>query len=563
MLASVPAQAQPVIQATNGVVNVSSFLPDVAQGSWFVILGTGLGPASISVQNGIPYPTQLSGTSIKFTPQSGGAPISAYMYYTVSTATAGMLPSTAPLGVYNVTVTYNQQTSAPVSVNVVAHNFGFATQAEDGLGPAQATYGGYNLNRFTTGSIGQWSIRPAKPGDVMVLWGTGLGADPASDINGGSSGDQTASAQVSVIVSGIPVTPAFAGRSSGSPGLDQINFTIPTTVTPSCFVSLMVSAGGTLSNLGSIAVAAPGQATCPSPNLTQAQLQTLDLGGTLTAGIVQLGQVHTTFTASVSEHTDTTAGSFGTFGIDAVATSNLGVVQPGACFLVQRSGTEDQLGFGTPPPQRLDAGAELTLNGPNASNTPIPRQSGDLDDIYLATLYSTGLLGTGAVGTSPVLTAGTYTVAGTGGADVGAFSASIALPGDFAWTNQDSLPNPIPRNTTLTITWRGNEGGWVTILGAALTRTAGSGLTATYSAFAFTCTALASAGAFTVPGTMLQQLPAVGSNALNTTFGVLSVLAVPDLSATQGTFTAQLTAGGTIEGGVGYEVAFNQIVGYN
>ncbi len=559
-LTSSLAQAQPAIRATNGVVNASSGLPDVAQGSWFIVCGTGLGPAAISAQNGPPYLAVLSKTSITFTPASGGTPVSALMYYTFDIQIAGMLPSSTPVGVYNVTVTYNGQTSAAYPVNVVEHNFGFATETSNGRGPAQATYNNYVLNRFTTGTLGQWGLRPANPGDLMVLWGTGIGPDPASDITGGTSGDQTATAQVSVIVGGIAVTPLYAGRSSGSPGLDQIDFMIPSNVTPSCFVSLEVSAGGRLSNLGSIAVAPAGGAACVSPVLTRPQLQTLDMGGTLTAGGIQLGKATTTFTASVSERTDTAAGWFGKYTIDEVANSNLAVVQPGACFLVQRAGTIDQLGFGLPPAQTVDAGEQLTLNGPNASNMPIAREAADS---YLTTLYSTGLLGSGATG-SPTLAAGTYTVSGAGGADVGAFSASVTLPGDFSWTNESAITNPIPRASPLTVTWTGGAEGLVTILGAALTRTSGTGVSATFSALGFNCTAEASAGSFTVPSNILHLLPAVSGDATGTTFGLLSVLAAPDQSKGQGTFTAPLTAGGTIDLGVlGYEVTFTKVMGYN
>jgi len=559
-LTSSLAEAQPAIRATNGVLNASSGLPDVAQGSWFIVCGTGLGPATLSVQNALPYPAALSGTSIAFTPASGGTPVSALMYYTSATQIAGLLPSSTAVGAYNVTVSYGGQPSAAYPVNVVAHNFGFATETSNGQGPAQATYNDYVLNRFTTGTLGQWGLRPANPGDLMVLWGTGIGADPASDITGGTSGDQTATAQVSVIVGGIAVTPLYAGRSSGSPGLDQIDFIVPSTVTPSCFASLQVMAGGRSSNLGSIAVAPAGAAACANSVLTQAQLQTLDVGGTLTAGGIQLATSNTTFTASVSERTDTAAGWFAKYTVDAVANSNLATVQPGACFLVQRSGTVDQLGFGVPPAQTLDAGAQLTLNGPNAANMPIPRQA---NEGYLTTLYSTGLLGVGATG-SPTLGAGTYTVAGAGGADVGAFSASVTLPGDFVWTNQGTIASPIPRASPLTVTWTGGEGGLVSILGAALTRTAGTGVSATYSALGFNCTAEASAGSFAVPSNILQQLPAVSGNATEATFGLLSLFAIADRSKGQGTFTAPLTAGGTIDLGVlGYEVAFAKIIGYN
>jgi hypothetical protein len=191
---------------------------------------------------------------------------------------------------------------------------------------------------------------------------------------------------------------------------------------------------------------------------------------------------------------------------------------------------------------------------------PIPRQA---NDSYLDTLYSTGLQGVGATG-SPTLAVGTYTVSGAGGVGVGAFSASVTLPGDFVWTNQSAIANPIQRASPLTVTWTGGEGGLVTILGSALTRTAGTGASATFSALGFNCTAAASAGSFTVPSNILQQLPAVSGNAAESTFGLLSLSAVPDRSKGQGTFTAPLAAGGTIDVGVlGYEVAFDQIVGYN
>lgn len=562
VLISTLAQAQPVIRATNGVLNASSGLPDVAQGSWFIVCGTGLGPATISVQNAAPYQTALSGTSITFTPAAGGTPVSALMYYTLSIQIAGLLPSGTATGAYNVTVTYNQQTSVAYRVNVVARNFGFATQATNGQGPAQATYGGYDLNRFTTGTLAQWSLRPAKPGDEIVLWGTGIGADPASDITGGSSGDQTAAGQVRVFVAGIQVTPDYAGRSSNSPGLDQINFKVPTTVTPSCFVSLQVSAGGRLSNLGSIAVAAAGQTACSNPVLTQAQLHTLDTGGTLTIGTLHLGKTATTLTASghtYNEQSETVSGWFGKYTVDTVANANFALVQSGACFLIQRTGTLDQIGFGLPP-QSLDAGAQLALNGPNASNIGIPRQS---DNSYSATLYSSGLSSVIPKSGSPTLVQGNYTLAGTGGAGVGAFSAAVSLPSDFTWTNEASITN-IQRSSPLNVTWTGGGTGLVTIIGGVGAQSGGTTASPTYSATAFNCVAPASAGSFTVPANILGQLPAASGDTSGTPLGTLALFAVPDPTTGQGTFNAPLTAGGPIDQGVLiYGIGSLKTVGYN
>ena len=124
----------------------------------------------------------------------------------------------------------------------------------------------------------------------MVLWGTGLGADTASDLNGGTSGDVTQAGQVKVLVGGIAVTPAYAGRSSGAPGLDQINFTVPSTMTPGCFVGIQVQAGGSTSNLGFIAVASPGASACTTPFMTTAELARLDVGGNVVIGNFSLSK---------------------------------------------------------------------------------------------------------------------------------------------------------------------------------------------------------------------------------------------------------------------------------
>jgi uncharacterized protein (TIGR03437 family) len=158
------------------VLNATSNLPDIARGSWFVIYGAGLGPAALSIYSGaLPYPTELSGTRVTFIPAAGGTAVETRLWYTLAGQVAGLLPSTPAAGDYDVRVVYNGQTSAPRRVKVVERNFGFATQSQNGSGPAQATYGGLDLNRFTTGTIGQWSVRPAKAGDRVDLWGTGLG----------------------------------------------------------------------------------------------------------------------------------------------------------------------------------------------------------------------------------------------------------------------------------------------------------------------------------------------------------------------------------------------------
>jgi len=557
------ASAQPAI-TSGGVQNGASYLPGIAPGSIFVIKGSGLGPATLLQASSVPFQTSLSNTSVTFAPTSG-APIQALMVYTWDKQLAALLPSTATPGNYNVTVTYNGATSAPEPATVVARNFGFVTQASSGAGPAQATYGGYDLNRFTTSTAAfaghNWSLHPAIIGNKMILWGTGAGQDSLSDINGGTSGDQTAAGHFKITIGGVTVTPAYVGRSSGSPGLDQLNFTVPANVAPGCFVNVQVSGDGFTSNLGTIAVVTSGQKACSSSTLTQAQLAHLDNGGTLTIGVLSLvknSAESNLLGQAVNLKTESAGGSFAKYTIDTVGTANFSLDQIGACYIFNRTGTTQDIIQGTPP-TRLDAGSKLTLNGPNASNVAMPMTSAG-SDIYGASLYSSGINGLGASG-APTLAQGTYTISGTGGADVGAFTASVNFPGDLTWTNEDTIANPIPRSSPLTINWTGATSGLVAITGTAFNLSGGTQANPIYDAAVFTCIAQATAGTFTVPVSVLSILPAVSGDLTSGSYGSLSLFSAID--PTQGQFSAPLTAGGKIDQGFfGYSVGSTKTTGW-
>jgi uncharacterized protein (TIGR03437 family) len=93
--------AQPVI-FDYGLANAASYgyfgLPDqgIAQGSIFVIFGTGLGPASVVKCATFPIATELAGTRVDV--HAGGAILAAPVVYTSSGQTAAIMPSTTPLG---------------------------------------------------------------------------------------------------------------------------------------------------------------------------------------------------------------------------------------------------------------------------------------------------------------------------------------------------------------------------------------------------------------------------------------------------------------------------------
>ncbi|MCX6606765.1 MAG: lamin tail domain-containing protein [Acidobacteria bacterium] len=254
-LACAPVVAQPTVTA---VLDGAAYTNNIAQGSVFVVKGTGLSAVGNVTATAPNYPTSLNNVSLAMTPASAGAAVSLRMVYTYNVSgvnqLAAVLPSTTPPGLYDLRVTNGSATSAPIRLGVVARKPGIVTASGDGVGPAQATLDGKLILQRTAnlGKIGEFDTRAARLGERVDLWGTGLGPDPASD-SGGTSGDQTVVAQIRVIVDGIEVTPAYAGRSQGYPGLDQIVFNLPNSTALSCTVDLQVRSGGVLSNVVTIA----------------------------------------------------------------------------------------------------------------------------------------------------------------------------------------------------------------------------------------------------------------------------------------------------------------------
>src|SRR5579863_6621665 len=148
--------AQPTI-AAGRILNTSGDQPVLAPGAVWVIYGNNLGPAAIATATGPDYPTSVGGTSVTFTPASGGSAIQAKIWYALSTQIGGFLPSSAAPGSYNVIVTYNGQPSAPQTVTVAPRSMGVGTSNGLGTGFAQATIanvnGGVSLVRLTSGNL--------------------------------------------------------------------------------------------------------------------------------------------------------------------------------------------------------------------------------------------------------------------------------------------------------------------------------------------------------------------------------------------------------------------------
>lgn len=474
LASSAAANGAPVITQLQN--NYSYILPGVpnygiAPGSLFIIAGTGLSTSAPPVlqSSAAPgLPLLLNQTSILVT--VGGVTTNPGLYYTSATQVAAVLPSTTPAGKGTLTLTYNGQASAPFPIQVVATAVGLDTLYGTGNGAGVATDNNSGTAFGLTNSL--------KPGQVAVLWGSGIGADTSND-------DRTfplkqnnlTNIPMQVFVGGISVNILYRGRSQ-YPGVDQIDITIPANVTPGCFVSVVAMSGSIVSNTVTVPVD-PSGAACsdPASGLNGTQLQTL---ANKSNAAVKSGAI--TVIQQTSNNGKVSAFAFAI--MLSLGSVNFGTgyeyASQGSCIIVPPG----QGAINNLLQAPLDAGT-IQVNGP-AGNLTLGGQG-----LYQAQLPAGSLNGT-------------YTFSGSGGKDVGSFKVAINVQTPLTLTNQAAL-STITRSQGVTVTWSGGfPNGDVQI---------NSGVGNQFGTVRFFCHAPSSAGQLTIPPSILMALPS-GSGSL-------------------------------------------------
>jgi uncharacterized protein (TIGR03437 family) len=209
--------------STNGVQNGASFQPGVAPASWVTIKGTNLSPVTDTWDNSIvngKLPTTLDGVSVSM----GGKP--AYIEY-VSPTQINVLAPNLGAGPVQVTVTTNS-VGASSTFSVTANSYG----------PAFFTWP--NNQPVATRQDFSFAVKPgtfqgvttvaAKPGDVIILWGTGFGpTSPAVPVGVVVPSDQTYSTASPpfVTINNVQATVYGAALAPGFVGLYQIAIQVP------------------------------------------------------------------------------------------------------------------------------------------------------------------------------------------------------------------------------------------------------------------------------------------------------------------------------------------------
>ena len=221
-LALASSTTSPTISESGGIVNGASFQAGIAPGSWITIKGTNLSSVTDTWANAIVngnLPTSLDGVKVSV----GGEP--AYIAYVSPTQINAVAPNVAT-GTLPVTVTNSSGTSSPINALIQAAQPSFFQWPGN---YAVATTQDYNL-AVKNGTFPGVTTTPAKPGEVIILWGTGFGpTSPAAPtgVEVPSSKTYNTANTVNVTVGGKTATVYGAALAPGFAGLYQVAIMIP------------------------------------------------------------------------------------------------------------------------------------------------------------------------------------------------------------------------------------------------------------------------------------------------------------------------------------------------
>jgi uncharacterized protein (TIGR03437 family) len=220
---------------SGGIVNAASGVPGIAPAAWITIYGTRLATAAVAAGsadfvNGS-LPTKLGGVTVTI----DGQP--AYLNYVSPTQINLQAPALTSTGTATVTVT-NSAGSASAGAPLYAvmpglftsSNYVLAVRAADGatLGP----------------------VLPAKPGDILSLFATGLGATTIPVAPGLVFSDSYSTAATPTVTIGEALAHVSYSGLVGA-GLYQINLAVPSGL-PDGAQSVVVSLNGVASPDGAL-----------------------------------------------------------------------------------------------------------------------------------------------------------------------------------------------------------------------------------------------------------------------------------------------------------------------
>jgi uncharacterized protein (TIGR03437 family) len=240
--------AQTPVISNGGVANAASFssTTPIAPGALFSIFGIDLA-SSVANADTIPLSNSLGGATVEFIQGSNTFPAPMlFTQPTTSTATSQINAQVPweldPTQQTQVQVTVNGTPSTGVQVPLAA--IGPGIFASNGLAISVNSDGTLT---WAAGTVPGLTTHAAKAGDVLIIYATGLGpVSPAPPADGADSIDKLrrTTTMPTVLVGGVQANVSFSGLSPQFVGVNQINITVPSGVTPGANVALQIQMGG-------------------------------------------------------------------------------------------------------------------------------------------------------------------------------------------------------------------------------------------------------------------------------------------------------------------------------
>jgi len=233
-------------------VGVSGGGTSIAQNAWVEIYGAGLTPASVGA-GGLTWtnapsfasgqmPTQLQGVSVTVDDKP------AYTYFISPRQVNVLTPLDSATGPVAVTVNNGTATSAAYTANLLPAAPGFL-RFGDGIHIA-AEHADYSFLGPASMSVPGYTFTPAKPGEIILLYGDGFGL-PATTLIAGSDvqSGPLPTPWPQVTIGGTIATVQYAGVIG--PGLYQLNVVVPLTA-PNGDNQVIATYGGASSPTGAM-----------------------------------------------------------------------------------------------------------------------------------------------------------------------------------------------------------------------------------------------------------------------------------------------------------------------
>jgi uncharacterized protein (TIGR03437 family) len=231
---------------SGGIVNGASFAPaaPLAPGSIVSVFGANLASSPAGASS-LPLPKTLAGATL----QVGGYEVP--LFYSSGGQINAQLPFELALNTRPQLIVKGASfVTVPETITVAAVRPGIFTTTQDGKGQGVIVD---VANRLVD------SANPAKAGDIVVIYCTGLGAtNPA--VRSGEAAPTPPSPlakvvmPVSATIGGQPASVQFAGLTPGYAGLYQVNVQVPSGITPGSSVPLVITQDGVPSNTVTLAV---------------------------------------------------------------------------------------------------------------------------------------------------------------------------------------------------------------------------------------------------------------------------------------------------------------------